>query len=73
MNSITGSSQYPRNPVASYFALAEHPLEQIPVGNIAAHRLFRDATVLHAFALRNPVAHQANNPGVDIEELRNEP
>lgn len=32
-----------------------------------------NATVADAFALRNPVAHQANNVRANIDELRDEP
>ena len=56
------------------FVLAERALDQISIDDIAAHGVdLFDATAAHEFALRNPVAHQANNIRAGVDELLDQP
>src|ERR1700720_4570518 len=56
------------------FVLAENSLDEIAVGNIAAHGIdLLNAAAAHEFALWNPVAHQGNNIRAGFEKLLDEP
>ncbi len=56
------------------FVLAEHTLKQGAVGDIAAHGVdLLNATVVHRFALWNPIAYQANDIRAGFKKLRDEP
>src|ERR1019366_357475 len=56
------------------FVLAEGALDEITVDDIAAHGIdLLNATAAHEFALRNPVAYQADNIRAGVNELLDEP
>src|SRR5271156_359644 len=56
------------------FILTERALNKITIDNVAAHGIhLLNVTAADQFALRHPVAYQANNVGPGLNKLLDEP